>query len=135
MTLTNNFRLKEFTHSKTAVANGLKNEPNDRVVENIKTLCTRLLQPLRDSYNEAFRINSGYRCLKLNRLVGGVPSSQHTVGQAVDVKVNEPRKLLTELLKSGLMFDQAILYPTFLHLSYNSANNRKQVLYAKGVKP
>lgn len=135
MTLTNNFRLKEFTHSKTAVANGLQNEPNDGVVKNIKTLCTRLLQPLREVYNEPFNINSGFRCVELNKAVGGVATSQHTKGQAADVKVNEPRKLLTELLKSGLMFDQAILYPTFLHLSYNSANNRKQVLYAKGVKP
>lgn len=135
MNLTENFTLEELTHSDTAVAKGIKNEPGDRAKENLKTLCVRLLQPLRDAYGEPFYINSGYRCLKLNELVGGVPSSQHTVGQAADIRVNEPRKLLTELLKSRLEFDQAILYPTFLHLSYNSANNRKQVLYAKGVKP
>ena len=135
MNLTKNFTLEELTHSNIGVAKGIKNEPNERALENLRTLCVRLLQPLREAYGEAFHINSGYRCLKLNELVGGVPSSQHTVGQAADVRVDEPRKLLTELLKSGLDYDQAILYPTFLHLSYNSGHNRKKVLYAKGVKP
>lgn len=135
MNLTTNFRLIEFTVSGTATARGIKNEPNETQVENLKVLCSRLLQPLRERYNEPFSINSGFRSTELNKAVGGVPTSQHTKGQAADVKVNEPRKLLTELLKSGLVFDQAILYPTFLHLSYNSANNRKQVLYAKGVQP
>lgn len=135
MNLTNNFRLLEFTVSGTATARGIKNEPNEEQIENLHKLCSRLLQPLRELYNEPFKINSGFRSQELNKAVGGVPTSQHLKGQAADVRVAEPRKLLTELLKSGLIFDQAILYPTFLHLSYNSANNRKQVLYAKGVKP
>lgn len=135
MQLSKNFSLIEFTISATATARGIKNEPNQEQIENLRVLCSRLLQPLRELYNEPFKINSGFRSQELNKAVGGVPTSQHTKGQAADVRVNEPRKLLTELLKSGLVFDQAILYPTFLHLSYNSANNRKQVLYAKGVKP
>ncbi len=135
MNLTTNFRLIEFTVSDTATARGIVNKPNEEQTENLRVLCSRLLQPLRELYNEPFKINSGFRSQELNKAVGGVPTSQHTKGQAADIRVNEPRKLLTELLKSGLVFDQAILYPTFLHLSYNSANNRKQVLYAKGVKP
>lgn len=135
MNLTTNFRLLEFTVSVTAIAKGIDNEPNEEQIQNLRVLCSRLLQPLRELYNEPFNINSGFRSQELNKAVGGVPTSQHTKGQAADIRVNEPRKLLTELLKSGLVFDQAILYPTFLHLSYNSANNRKQVLYAKGVKP
>lgn len=135
MKLTNNFRLIEFTVSATAIARRIKNEPNEAQIDNLRVLCSRLLQPLREIYNEPFNINSGFRCIELNKAVGGVANSQHTKGQAADVRVKDPRKLLTELLKSGLIFDQAILYPTFLHLSYNSANNRKQVLYAKGVNP
>lgn len=135
MQLSKNFSLTEFTVSGTAIAKSIKNEPNKDQIEYLRALCTRLLQPLRDIYNEPFRINSGFRSEELNKAVGGVPTSQHIKGQAADIRVNEPRKLLTELLKSGLVFDQAILYPTFLHLSYNSANNRKKVLYAKGVKP
>lgn len=135
MKLSNNFTLSEFTRSNNAERLNIENRPNAEQTENLRKLCTRLLQPLREIYGEPFFVNSGFRSQQLNKLVGGVPTSQHTKGQAADIRVKEPRKLLSELLKSGLEFDQAILYPTFLHLSYNSGNNRKQVLYAKGVKP
>lgn len=135
MKLTNNFTLEEFTDSGTATNLKIANEPNPEQTVNLHKLCVRLLQPLRDAYGEAFHINSGFRCPRLNKAVGGVETSQHTKGQAADVRVGNPRRLLTELLKSGLDFDQAILYPTFLHLSYNAVNNRRQTLYAKGVKP
>lgn len=121
--------------STTAKARGIQNIPNAEQIENLRKLCVRLLQPLRDLYNEPFIINSGFRNPELNKAVGGVPTSQHAKGKAADISVKEPRKLLAELLRSGLDFDQAILYPTFLHLSYHSGSNRKQVLYAKGVKP
>lgn len=135
MKLTNNFSLSEFTRSNNAERLNIENTPDAEQTENLRKLCTRLLQPLREIYGEPFFVNSGFRSQQLNKLVGGVPTSQHTKGQAADIRVKEPRKLLSELLKRGLEFDQAILYPTFLHLSYNSGNNRKQILYAKGVKP
>lgn len=135
MKLTNNFTLAEFTASPTARRLGIDNTPcTDHIVQ-LQKLSVRLLQPLRTLYNEPFHINSGYRSHALNKVVGGATTSQHTRGQAADVRVSNPRNLLSELLKSRLDFDQAILYPTFLHLSYNAANNRRQVLYAKGVKP
>lgn len=133
--LTDNFTLAEMIHSNTAIARKIKNEPNETQIECLRLLCENVLQPLRDAIDEPMFINSGFRSLELNKAVGGVPTSQHTKGQAADVRVVEPRKLLAELLRQGLDFDQAILYPTFLHISYNSGLNRKQVLYAKGVKP
>lgn len=135
MKLSNNFTLEEMSHSNTAKRLGIENIPNREQTENLRKLVVRLLQPLRDIYKEPFIINSGFRSETANKAVGGVPTSQHMKGQAADVQVKDPRRLLTALLKSRLNFDQAILYPTFLHLSYNSGNNRKQVLYAKGVKP
>ena len=84
-------------------------------------------------------ISSGFRNPEVNKLVGGVPTCQHMKGQAADVRVKDPRKLLACLLESGLDFDQAILYQdgrnNFLYLSYNSERNRKQVLYSKGTQP
>jgi len=137
--LTKNFTMEELSHSNTAVLKGLKNSPEEWQQINLKKLAMRLLQPLRDIYGEPFIINSGYRSQEVNEAVGGIPSSQHTKGQAADVQVKDPRKLLAALLKSGLDFDQAILYQdgrnNFLHMSYNSGHNRKQVLYSKGTKP
>jgi len=139
MNLTKNFTLAEMSHSNTAKAKGIANIPNDEQVENLRLLCVRLLQPLRDIYKEPFIISSGFRSKETNKAVGGVANSQHTKGQAADISVKDPRKLLSTLLNIGLDFDQAILYQdgrnNFLHLSYNSGRNRKQVLYSKGTKP
>lgn len=136
MKLTRNFSLEEFTRSDTANRLKIDNTPGEKEIKNLTYLCTHLLQPLRNIYKEPMSINSGYRCPDLNKSVGGVATSQHVYGQAADVRVKDPRKLLEALKKSGLTFDQAILYPTFLHLSVREEyGNRYQVLYAKGVTP
>ena len=93
-----------------------------------------ILQPLRDAWGEPLHINSGYRCLKLNQAVGGVPTSQHMLGQAADVRCSDPLKLAKLVKKLKLEFDQMILYPTFLHLSYQDGRNRGQILYNKSWK-
>lgn len=135
MILSKNFNLSEFTYSETARKRNIKNEPSDEQIANLQTLVSELLQPLREEFNAPMHINSGYRCPALNKAVGGVATSQHTKGEAADVRVNDPRMLFATLLALELEFDQAILYPTFLHLSYREGKNRNQVLYAKGVKP
>lgn len=135
MKIGKNFTMEEFMYSETAKRYGLKNEPDTVQCDSIRKLVSFLLQPLRELYGKPFYINSGFRSEQLNKLVGGVSTSQHKKGEAADVRVDNPRQLLAELQKSGLDFDQAILYPTFLHLSYKSAGNRKQILYAKGVQP
>lgn len=134
MRITEHFTLEEFTRSDTAKKKGIKNEPNQEHIFNLILLCQKVLEPLRVKYGEPFVINSGYRCPELNKEVGGVVTSQHTKGQACDVRVKEPKKLLNLLMDMDLDFDQAILYPTFLHLSYDKDRNRKQVLTARGAK-
>lgn len=77
------------------------------------------------------KINSGYRCSELNAAVGGVPTSQHTKGEAADVACGHPAELVECLRKSGLDFDQCIQYSLFVHLSLKlTGMNRKQ--YLKG---
>ena len=126
--ITKNFTLSEFIDSDTADRLGIDNTPTEQAVENITLLCTKLLQPLRSLYGKPMNINSGYRCEELNEAVGGVESSQHRQGLAADVRCENPKALLSCLLSSGLMFDQAVLYPTFLHLSYRPTRCRQQVI-------
>lgn len=126
--ITKNFTLSEFIESDTADRLGIDNTPSEQAVENITLLCTKLLQPLRSLYGKPMYINSGYRCKELNEAVGGVESSQHRQGFAADVRCENPKALLSCLLSSGLVFDQAILYPTFLHLSYRPTRNRERVI-------
>lgn len=127
--LTKNFTLSELTSSKVATSKSIDNTPDDRAKENLANLAKNLLQPLRDRYGEPLTINSGYRSTVLNREVGGVTTSQHINGEAADVACSDPKLLLTHLRNSRLTFDQAILYPTFLHLSLKRVGvNRRQII-------
>ena len=135
MKLTKNFELKEFTSSPTAKKYNIQNLPPKLVIENIKSLCEYILQPIRDKVGKAVKINSGYRCLELNKKVGGVPTSQHVMGCACDFRVDDmtPYEIASIVLELGLPYDQLILYPTFVHVSY-SDRCRRQLLYNKSYK-
>ena len=130
--LSPNFNISELTHSQTAIENAIDNSPDEKSLENLKYLCKNLLQPLRDKLGKPIHVTSGYHCEELNRLVGGVPTSQHVKGEAADCYCTDgPEFLLQILLNSGLEFDQAIVYKKkrFLHLSLKrGGGNRKMVL-------
>lgn len=134
MNITKDFTWEEMTYSRTAEIQGIINRPGRDERRAIEELVKRVLQPLRLAYDEPIRISSGYRCPVLNRLVGGVPSSQHVKGRAADcVVVGDASKLLGTLLAHDIPFDQAILYKkrNFLHLSIRPENNRRQVIINK----
>lgn len=131
--ISKNFSYHEFTDSETADRYGFSNQiTTTEVRDSVKALVENLLQPLRDHWGEPLHINSGYRCRRLNELVGGVESSQHRKGEAADVKASSPYELALCALAHNLPFDQMILYPTFVHFSYKkNGPQRHQVLYAK----
>ncbi|MDF9830407.1 D-Ala-D-Ala carboxypeptidase family metallohydrolase [Parabacteroides sp. PF5-6] len=128
--ITTHFSWEEMIRSRTAEANGIENRPGTSEMVALERLVVELLQPLRDTYGKPIRISSGYRCAELNRLVGGVASSQHTKGEAADCVTRDAGELLRVLKDSGLLFDQAIWYTkrNFLHLSLRKAGNRKQFI-------
>lgn len=45
------------------------------------------VQKIRDHFGVPVTVNSGYRCAKHNKKVGGVSTSQHTQGKAADIVV------------------------------------------------
>lgn len=134
--LSRNFDWKEFTKSDTATRLHIINEVTTwEVRDNIKALVDNILQPLRDAWGQPLFINSGYRCLKLNAAVGGVPTSQHVFGKAADVGCSNPYELAKLAVRMKLDFDQLIVYPTFVHFSYDKeGRNRGQILYNKRYK-
>jgi hypothetical protein len=137
MQLSRNFSLAEFVASPTAMRLGIENVPTERDIENLRMLCVCFLQPLRDILGYPVYINSGFRCAELNRAVNGAVNSQHMKGEASDTRteVLTARELYGLIIKKGLEFDQLILYPSFVHVSYHRGGNRMQNLYAKGVAP
>ena len=127
MRLTDNFTLKELTKTNT----GLPNLITDLEIDNLTRLCQKVLQPLRDIYGKPIIVNSGYRSERVNKAVGGVPTSQHRKGEAADITAGsrEENKKLFEILKT-MEFDQLITYDyRFLHVSYTIRKpNRNQII-------
>ena len=158
--LSPHFELREFTESATARKHGIVNEPPAEAVENLKALCEHTLEPLRKALGLPIIINSGYRCKALNHLlVQHSEKSQHMNGQAADFWVKGPadcdatlskreikeiaektgasrRELLIRafrqiILDERIVFDQLIIYPTFIHVSYVS-NGKNRGRLTKG---
>lgn len=94
------FTLAELTRSETAAKHKIDNTPTSEVVENLQYGVDMVLDPLRRLYNHQIIINSGFRCEKLNKLVGGVPSSWHQKGNAADIHISseeEAKKIFDKL--------------------------------------
>ena len=109
------------------------------VRDSIKALVDEVLQPLRDAWDKPLAINSGYRCPEVNKAVGGVPTSQHTKGEAADVcpfgrnghgDIETVMQLAQKAVELDLPFDQMILYSSFVHFSHRlKGEQRRQILY------
>ena len=147
--LTPHFKLREFTESATAMKHGIDNRPTPEVVENLRRLCTHTLEPLREKLGLPIIITSGYRTKELNDIiVHASRRSQHMAGQAADFyvaqgpvqgsRVQGSRELLIQAFRliiedESIDFDQLIIYPTFIHVSYVSQErNRHQITKANG---
>lgn len=131
-TLSKNFDWKEFEKSDTAIRLHINNAITSwEVRDNIKALVDDVLQPLRDAWGGPLFINSGYRCLELNKAVGGVPTSQHVLGMAADVACSDPIALARLAKRMKLDYDQCIVYDSFVHFSYRKdGGNRNEILYS-----
>ena len=90
------FTLAELTRSDTAARLKIDNTPNKAIIDNLQYDVDMVLDPLRRLYGRPIKINSGFRCSQLNKLVGGVPNSWHQLGNAADIHISsaEEAKIL-----------------------------------------
>ena len=162
ISLSPHFTLSEMCASRMAEEHGIENIPPAEAVANLRRLCEGCLEPLREAIGLPVIITSGYRCRRLNELlVHAARKSQHMVGSAADLyvgqssvqssltkvkatpsitkfKVQSDRELLVKAFKTILTdpkidFDQLILYPSFIHVSYVSKQaNRHKLTKAFG---
>lgn len=132
---------------------------SQQVVENIRALVENVLDPARERYGKPIKVNSGYRCEKHNREVGGASQSQHLCqggsaaadicalnsdyGCMMDWKAGNLE--IAKAIVAGGQWDQMILYvdnngtllPRFVHVSwkregYNRREIRKKVTGQSG---
>lgn len=135
--MANYFTIQELCKSDTAVANKIDNTPNATVKSHLNELI-KFLNPLREAWGSPILVTSGYRSKKLNRLVGGSPSSVHMIGYAVDLvpkngKMTDFKKFVRNYLKDK-KFDQCIIERNarnseWIHLGLKSnyGMQRKQI--------
>jgi zinc D-Ala-D-Ala carboxypeptidase len=132
---------KEGIKSNTATRLGIKNTPDDYQITNMVNIGVNVFEPLRKYVGGPIRINSFYRCEKLNRAIGGSSRSQHCEGRAIDLDDTLGHKTNAEMykyIKDNLSFDQLIwefgddTNPDWIHVSYvHPDENRKRCLRAE----
>ena len=139
MKLSENFSLIELTKSQTAARKDIDNTPSPEHQENLKLLCTHILQPVRDRFERVVSVSSGYRSEALCLAIGSKITSQHAKGQAADFEIyGLSNRELATWIKENLNYDQLILEywkkedpnSGWVHCSYNINVNRKQYLKA-----
>jgi zinc D-Ala-D-Ala carboxypeptidase len=122
--------INEATHTGT----GLPSVPDAETINRMVLVANKVFEPVRVHFNKPFRINSFFRSPKVNKAVGGVTSSQHVKGEAIDIHCEYiPDKVVFDYIKANLVFDQVLLEPSWVHISYSSVKNRQQALYARKV--
>ena len=128
------FTIKELTKSDTALRRGISNVPNEQQENNLRKLVETILDPLREKYGKPIIVTSGFRCKKLNKILGGSKTSQHQTGEAVDIRsvqdtIEENKKIFDLIKEMDLPFDQLINEYNYdwIHVSC-SDKNRKQIL-------
>ena len=142
MNLTPNFSLHELTKSETALRLDLDNTPDDEATENLRLLCEKVLQPVRDHFGKGVKVNSAYRSPESNAAVGGSKTSDHCKGMAADIEIPGVANAdLAQWIMDNLDYTQLILEfytpgipdSGWVHVSYDPANLKKQELTATKV--
>jgi zinc D-Ala-D-Ala carboxypeptidase len=131
---------KEVTKSNQATALKSANIPNAEQLNNLRLVCAKIFDPLREYFGIPIGISSGFRSVELNRKIGGSKSSQHCEGKALDIDGDIfggiSNKNIFEYIRKSCTFDQLIWefgsenHPDWVHVSSNEGKNRGQVLRA-----
>ena len=140
MKLSTHLTMAEMIRSDTAKRKGINNTPKPEHLDNMKVLAKKIFEPIRNHFKTAIFISSGYRSEALNKAIKGSKSSQHSLGQAIDVDMDGSGTISNRdvfyYIKENIEFDQLIwefgdnYNPDWVHVSYAEGKNRKEVLVA-----
>jgi len=140
--LSPNFSLHELTKSETALRLDIDNTPGEAETENLRLLCEKVLQPVRDHFGKGVKVNSGFRAPAVNQATGGSKTSDHCLGRAADIEIPGVANAdLAQWIMDNLDYTQLILEfytpgigdSGWVHVSYDPNNLKKQELTATKV--
>ena len=131
------FTIAELCASDTAKKYNIDNTPDASITSHLQQLIN-FLNPLREAWGSAIKVSSGYRCDKLNRLVGGSKTSSHLIGYGVDLipangKMSDFKKFIVDYMKMR-MFDQCIIEKSgkteWIHIGlYNNKGQQRRMIF------
>jgi zinc D-Ala-D-Ala carboxypeptidase len=112
--LSRHFTLEQLTWSELARKKGINNSPSDAQIENLKYLCTMVLDPLKEKLGKNITIVSGFRSRELNAAMFGSPESWHMAEDdkaAVDIvcKGASLKRIAETLDDLQVPFDKVII--------------------------
>lgn len=122
MNLTKHFTLEELTASEIAARHDIDNIPSSPLIlTNLKILAEGL-ESVRLLLGRPVIVNSGYRSILVNNLLGSKPTSQHTKGLAADIicpSFGTPKDIIKKIVSSDIKYDQVILeFDRWIHISF-----------------
>ena len=136
--LSEHFSLGELTKSSSHPE--VYNIPSHEAIANLKRVCV-WLEELRLRSGTPIIINSGYRSPQLNKKIGGVPTSNHLTGCAVDIRVSGMEQLIVYAAiiiqyanETHQDFDELLIEKNkhgaiWLHFAVRAGANRRKVTF------
>ena len=85
------------------------------------------------AFNAHYTVTSARRTPEQNEACNGAPNSQHLIGEAIDIKpygstsLNKLLEMVHNFSDHVSPFDQLIIYPSFIHISFGP-RSRHQVI-------
>jgi hypothetical protein len=130
--------LSDVIYSNTALKNNISNMPTKEHLENLKILGREVYDKMYEHFDGNIRISSGYRSAALNKAVGGSTTSQHLLGQALDIqgtgKVSNAQ--VFDYVRNNLEYHQLIWEygtvknPDWVHIGYRPISNNGYQIFS-----
>lgn len=124
---------EDLLKSETAVRMCIDNTPPVELSANI-WFTARCLTDIMQIMDVDFTINSGYRCTRLNDIVGGVKNSLHTKGLAADIHpYGKCREILCGAFqdvecRKAFNVAEFIDHVTYIHIGFSDSTFLLKVL-------
>lgn len=123
----NYFTVDDLIKSHTARLRQIDNQPSTEIMKELEmTACKmNVIGLYAHMMGATIQVTSGYRCEELNKVVGGVKTSLHMQGRAVDFVVSDNKikhelyvSLLSPEAHERLRICELIEHKTYIHIGF-----------------
>lgn len=138
--ISENITYTEATKSVSAIKYGIDNTPDESVITKMEYVAENVFEKVRAKFKVPIAVTSFFRSAALNARIGGSSTSQHVLGEAMDLDADVYGMLtnreIFDYIKDCLDFDQLIWEfgddkePDWVHVSLTDGYNKKEILVA-----